>query len=468
MNPLSPKAEIKPKSILVKKKAPKLVHTPASQDAGEAEPQGPTIYAQSATDISEDDSERQRKASIPLTINTKARFLDVPQNPEAEQQQQQSTNGKLRKSKSFASSGSGEAGMTGQYEYAMKDSEISAKQKTIMAFFDASLTSGNSNNSGGGNVNPQRQSMFSPPLMAQTGQSKQPIGTNLANPNQLQQVKQSADSLQSAVVKRSSAVAIHAKRGSITSISDEIIGDEDLKDVDAVFESLLNSTFQEIQARGRSAEGSDRSKKKRSVSVHPTSRVSFSSSVAESNVGNVSRSAAVTSPGATVAAVAAQTAAQAAALAAALAAEGRDLKSSSTTTGTLAGPKRGTVNRKQSKHKLVAGEVKSAVIVNNSDPSNSNQIQTGSGSNNSTGNGNMPNKEILADPLGALPTSHTKKYLPRQQTWAGHPTSVSAGSSNISPNFSSNPNLLPHPIPTQTPSPTQSEYDTCPDPWEDY
>jgi len=316
--------------------------------------------------------------------------------------------------------------------------------------------------------------MFSPPLMAtgqsnQSLQSKQPIGTNLANSNQLQQVKQSADSLQSAVVKRSSAVAIHAKRGSITSISYEIIGDDDLKDVDAVFESLLNSTFQEIQARGRSVEGSDRSKKKRSVSVHPTSRVSFSSSVAESNIGNSSRSAAVTSPGATVAAVAAQTAAQAAALAAAQAAEGRDLKSSSTTTGTLAGPKRGTVNRKQSKHKLVAGEVKSAVIVNNSDPSNSNQIQTGSGSNNSTGNGNnMPNKEVLADPLGALPTSHTKKYLPRQQTWAGHPTSVSAGSSNISPNFSSNPNLLPHPIPTQTPSPTQSEYDTCPDPWEDY
>merc|ERR1712062_196914 len=47
----------------------------------------------------------------------------------------------------------------------------------------------------------------------------------------------------------------------------------------------------------------------------------------------------------------------------------------------------------------------------------------------------MPNKEVLADPLGALPTSHTKKYLPRQQTWA-----------------SSTP---PPPLP-QTPSPTQS------------
>ena len=68
---------------------PKLVHTPASNEAGEKESQGPTIYAQSATDISageDDDSERQRKASIPLTINTKARFLEVPQNPEQGQE----------------------------------------------------------------------------------------------------------------------------------------------------------------------------------------------------------------------------------------------------------------------------------------------------------------------------------------------------------------------------------------------
>ena len=55
--------------------------------------------------------------------------------------------------------------------------------------------------------------------------------------------------------------------------------------------------------------------------------------------------------------------------------------------------------------------------------------------------GNIPN-----DPLGSLPTSHTKKYLPRQQTWAGPPGST------------------PPPI---SPSPTQSEYESC-DPWDDY
>jgi len=93
----------------------------------------------------------------------------------------------------------------------------------------------------------------------------------------------------------------------------------------------------------------------------------------------------------------------------------------------------GTVNRKQSKHKLVAGEVKSAVIVNNSD------LTTTPGSGSNTTN-TMPNKEVLADPLAALPTSHTKKYLPRQQTWSGEgPPSPS------------------HQIPLpQTPSPTQS------------
>lgn len=57
------------------------------------------------------------------------------------------------------------------------------------------------------------------------------------------------------------------------------------------------------------------------------------------------------------------------------------------------------------------------------------------------GGGNIP-----TDPLGSLPTSHTKKYLPRQQTWSGP--------------HGSNP-------PPCTPSPTQSEYESC-DQWEDY
>jgi len=81
--------------------------------------------------------------------------------------------------------------------------------------------------------------------------------------------------------------------------------------------------------------------------------------------------------------------------------------------------------------------VKSAVIVHNSDPA----------ATSAAGNGNMPNKEVLADPLGALPTSHTKKYLPRQQTWAG----------TGSPSSPANPQTTHQipPISPQTPSPTQ-------------
>ena len=172
-------------------------------------------------------------------------------------------------------------------------------------------------------------------------------------------------------------MTIQQKRAQVSSISDEILGEDDLKDVDAVFESLLNSTFQEIQARGRSNEQSQRSKR-RSLSSHPSS---VRSSVSGAEVGSVSS----------------------------LSGKSSSRKSSST-----------SVNRKQSRNKV---------------------------NNNSDQQSVMPNKEVLADPLGSLPTSHTKKYLPRQQTWAsGTP---------------------PPPIP-QTPSPTQSEYDTCPDPWEDY
>ena len=178
-------------------------------------------------------------------------------------------------------------------------------------------------------------------------------------------------------------MTIQQKRAQVSSISDEILGEDDLKDVDAVFESLLNSTFQEIQARGRSNEQSNRSKR-RSLSSHPSSVRSSVSVASGAEVGSVSSLSTGKSSS--------------------------SRKSSST-----------SVNRKQSRNKV---------------------------NNNSDQQSVMPNKEVLADPLGSLPTSHTKKYLPRQQTWAsGTP---------------------PPPIHPQTPSPTQSEYDTCPDPWEDY
>ena len=95
--------------------------------------------------------------------------------------------GQLRKSKSFA----------GQFECDLDETEIGEKQKTMLSFFN------------GGQTQPR---LRDPRL------------------NQL-----SADD---------------PRRNSLTSISDEILGDDDLRDVDAMFESLLNNTFEEKKNRG--------------------------------------------------------------------------------------------------------------------------------------------------------------------------------------------------------------------------
>eukprot|EP00093_Oithona_nana_P001773 01773.XXX_148_9859_1 [CDS] Oithona nana genome sequencing. len=303
-------SETKPKSILVKtKKIPKLVHSNSVNENhnNDTNGGGPKIYAQSATDISggeDDDSERSRKKSIPLTINTKAQFLEVPHHESG-----------LKKSKSFSN--------PGQYECAMSDQEKSDKQKTIMAFFDASL-------------NPEEQ---------QARRKTSPMPPTTIASSQV-------------VTRRSTAVSIQQKRAQVSSISDEILGEEDLTNVDEAFESLLNSTFQEAQARGRTrSEHSRGGSKRRSQSSHPSS-----SSARNSEVGSVS-SLSSAAPGL----------------------QQKSSRKSSSNSLTSSS----SVNRKQSRN----------------------------------------------------------KYLPRQQTWAsGTP---------------------PPPLP-QTPSPTQSEYDTCPDPWEDY
>merc|ERR1712223_732310 len=128
--------------------------------------------------------------------------------------------------------------------------------------------------------------------------------------------------------------------------------------------------------------------------------------------------------------------------------------------GTTANKKSSSVTRKPSKSKLVAGEVKLSAIPasveehmrsassTRSEKQKSNlqnqhqplSVDAGgcderekvskdknlksdqkSSSENKEGlKTDMYKKSsIPADPLGSLPTSHTKKYLPRQQTWAG-------------------------------------------------
>jgi len=104
------------KSILVnsdkgKKKTPKLVHGGDNLK----------IYAQSATDYSEDDDEI---ASRNRTMES--HLLQIPELPERQ------FNLGVRKSKSFAST-------VGQYECALDEKEASEKKKTMMAFFAADI-----------------------------------------------------------------------------------------------------------------------------------------------------------------------------------------------------------------------------------------------------------------------------------------------------------------------------------------
>jgi hypothetical protein len=113
-----------------------------------------------------------------------------------------------------------------------------------------------------------------------------------------------------------------------------------------------------------------------------------------------------------------------------------------------------SVTRKPSKCKLVAGEVKAVHIQQQQQQ----ELQRSHSHGNSMLAAHIEQRRAgeeaifkkIADPVAALPTSHTKKYLPRQQTWgAGSPTQ----------HLGQGPN--------HTPSPTLSEYDTC-DPWDDY
>ena len=202
------------------------------------------------------------------------------------------------------------------------------------------------------------------------------------------------------------------------SISDEILGDEDdLCDVDAVFESLLNNTFDEksgrhVSRREKSSAMTSESgvKQARSKSGHPLFHEAATSALVTTSTS-------------------------AAAAASAVKSERRKSRTSS-------------VTRKPSKSKLVAGEVKA--VLHDHQQSGSATMATHAEQRRAGGDEAVFKK--MADPVAALPTSHTKKYLPRQQTWG-------AGGGSPTQNLGQ--------AHTHTPSPTLSEYDTC-DPWDEY
>jgi hypothetical protein len=201
------------------------------------------------------------------------------------------------------------------------------------------------------------------------------------------------------------------------------LGEDDLRDVDAVFESLLNNTFDEKSGRhlSRREKSMTASRQARSKSGHPL----LQEAALLGNAPKVEMS------------------------------KSEKRKS---------GGRTSSVTRKPSKSKLVAGEVKAVHIQQQQQQQQPQQPQQQLERSHSHGNsmlaahieqrraGEEAIFKKIADPVAALPTSHTKKYLPRQQTWG-------AGPGSPAPNLGHGS--------AHTPSPTLSEYDTC-DPWDDY
>lgn len=234
------------------------------------------------------------------------------------------------------------------------------------------------------------------------------------------------------------------RRNSITSITDEILGEEDLQNVDDEFESLLNSTFESETTQRKASTvsrqsgstggttrnteaGVEKAATRGKVAHAPSTsqRSSFSSSVGTGALGG--RPTAATSSNKASA----------------------DRKISEPVIGSPASTTKGQIKKSPSagSHSaLKSGQMDQRWVAaeesGNQSRSASEDRATPSGEV-STGSGNK-SKQKRFDPIAALPTSHTKKYLPRQQSLrVGTPPA--AGS----------------------PSPTQSEYDTC-DQWDDY
>ena len=100
-----------------------------------------------------------------------------------------------------------------------------------------------------------------------------------------------------AVVMRGSAAssaAAYSKRGSITSISDEIMGEEDLHNVDEVFESLLYNTFTESESSFSASTGRTRARKGSASAAGKGPRTSESESNVSSLRSSKSRTSSVT------------------------------------------------------------------------------------------------------------------------------------------------------------------------------
>ena len=188
-----PQFESKPKPILVNKtersskersKSPRKKTPRLVSDHYLTPSQSFQIYAQSATDMSATEDEAEAKLNS-RKISMPAKLPSQDPGPYLlrvpnKNAKDQRPTG-LTKSKSFAT--------PGQFECSIDNEEISSKKETMMAFFGTS------------------------------------------NPTGLK-----------SIMKKTAPKAV--RRSSLSSITDEAVAEEDLVDIDAEFESLLNSTFE--------------------------------------------------------------------------------------------------------------------------------------------------------------------------------------------------------------------------------
>lgn len=306
------------------------------------------IYAQSATDLSADENEAElrnsRKSKKSPEKKTGPRTLSTkdpgPNFLQIPINTEQKSPG-LMKSKSFAS--------PGQFEGSLDDPSITSKKETMMAFFNANITQ----------ASPQSPTRMRSKL---------------------------------------------ARSNSVTSITDEILDEEDYQNVDAEFESLLNSTFESETTRRVTTAG---------VSKQSGFVGSFREKAGLRARGQ-GNSSVVTGAG------------------------GRKLHDKS-------------ANRKISEPILGSANMKAQQIQKSPSFGSNFGARSRSCSEDrvTPTDGPYQNSPLLKqknfDPLAALPTSHTKKYLPKQ-------LSLRTGT----------------PPAQYSPSPTQSEYDTCDDDYVDY
>jgi hypothetical protein len=205
-------------------------------------------------------------------------------------------------------------------------------------------------------------------------------------------------------------ISENKRRSSITSITDDIVADDDLVDIDAEFESLLNSTFEKESRKLMTSETQNTNTQQRQIE--------------KANVGSAASQRGKRSSGGP---------------------GGRGISLDMSSEQRYASMHPGKNSRLQKSQSFGCNSLSSIATSIVTRPVKKDHNRSGSSSVErvTPTEAMYQNSPVLRqknfDPVSALPTSHTKQY---HKNYSGTP-------------------------PPHSPSPTQSEYDTC-DPWDDY